>query len=216
MTKMVGNVQFLAFLYFLQGLPYGLQSRFLPLYFRTHGMSLSNIGFFKLLLTPWMLKALWAPFVDHYGTKKQWLALSMLGLCITCVLGALTSPDVVFNLAIVLLLFNILTSTQDIAVDGLAIQILSTSELASGNVAQVVGYKLGAVFSGGLLIWLVEVFNLTWSTLFLGIGCVYIVAYVCVVKILPSSNDQNLDENSAIGQHSDLNNQCENEEIKKT
>ncbi len=87
------NIIFLAFLYFLQGLPYGLQSRFLPLYFRTHGMSLADIGFFKLLLVPWMLKAIWAPLVDHYGNKRQWLGYSMLGLCVACLLGSLTSPS---------------------------------------------------------------------------------------------------------------------------
>jgi len=185
------NISFLAFLYFLQGLPYGLQSRFLPLYFRTHGMSLSNISFFKLLLTPWMLKALWAPFVDKYGTKKAWLSYSMLGLCVTCIFGIFSTPNRLFELASVLFMFNLLTATQDIAVDGLAISILATSELASGNIAQVVGYKLGAVLSGGLITWLTETFNLAWGTVFLNLGVFYFAAYLLVAKIIPSARYSN-------------------------
>lgn len=183
MTFISGNIAFLAFLYFLQGLPYGLQSRFLPIYFRTHGMSLSSVGFFKLLLAPWMCKALWAPLVDHYGTKKLWLIYSMVGLVITCVLGAFATPDLVFQLAVILFLFNLLTSTQDIAVDGLAIQILATAELASGNIAQVVGYKIGAIFSGGLLTWLSEYFD--WASLFFSLALVYFMACICVLKVVP-------------------------------
>lgn len=147
-------------------------------------MSLSNIGYFKLLLIPWVSKALWAPLVDHYGTKKLWLSYSMLGLFGTCVLGSFTSPEFITQLAIVLLLFNLITATQDIAVDGLAIQMLATSELASGNIAQVVGYKLGAVFSGGFVTWLSE---LSWGMLFVGLALVYLLAYFIVMKIVPVS-----------------------------
>ena len=185
MTLVSGNIIFLAFLYFLQGLPYGLQSRFLPIYFRTRGMSLSNVGFFKLLLAPWMCKALWSPLVDLYGTKQIWLLYSMIGLVITCALGAFSTPDLVLQLAVVLFMFNLLTSTQDIAVDGLAIQILATSELASGNIAQVVGYKIGAIFSGGLLTWLSEYFD--WASLFFSLAMVYFLAYVCVLKVVPGN-----------------------------
>ena len=172
------NLLLLAFLYFLQGLPYGIQSRFLPIYFRSHGMSLTDISMFKLLLIPWMCKALWAPFVDNYGTKKLWLTLSMAGLIVTCVLGVFTSPDNILELAIVFFLFNLITSTQDIAVDGIAIQVLSSSELAYGNIGQVVGYKFGAVFGGGVLSWLSD--YLEWSFLFISLTTVYVLSLLFV------------------------------------
>ncbi|KAL4217146.1 Major facilitator superfamily domain-containing protein 3 [Mactra antiquata] len=191
------NVAFLAFLYFLQGIPYGLQSRYLPLYFRSHGMSLSNIGFFKLLYIPWVTKALWAPLVDHYGTKKIWLSYSMLGLFVISLLGLLISPENLAQLAFVLLLYNIFTATQDIAVDGLAIQILASSELASGNIAQVVGYKFGALFSGGFMTWIQD---LSWTTLFLGLVLVYLGAYFIVKSSVPDSEQR---ETNVLGTKSD-------------
>jgi hypothetical protein len=160
-------------------------------------MSLSNIGYFKLLLIPWVSKALWAPLVDHYGTKKTWLGYSMLGLCCTCILGSFTSPKFIAQLAFILLLFNLITATQDIAVDGLAIQILATSELASGNIAQVVGYKCGAVFSGGLLAWLSD---LSWDILFLGLAMVYMISYFIVLKVVPDSMHAKNEKGSTDGQ----------------
>ncbi|XP_071101577.1 major facilitator superfamily domain-containing protein 3-like [Haliotis cracherodii] len=181
------NITFLAFLYFVQGLPYGLQTWFLPVYFRSRGMSLSNVGFFKLLLTPWMCKALWAPFVDRFATKKSWLMWSMMGLTLTCVIGSFSGPDFLSQLAAILFLFNLLTSTQDIAVDGLAIQILSSSELAHGNIAQVVGYKIGAVVGGGLLTWLSDYLN--WMMLFQCLAAVYVFAVFAAWMFIPSNPD---------------------------
>lgn len=196
------NVAFLAFLYFLQGIPYGLQSRFLPLYFRSHGMSLSNIGYFKLLFIPWVSKALWAPLVDHYGSKKLWLSYSMLGLFGISLLGSLISPENIAQLAFILLLFNLLTATQDIAVDGLAIQILARSELASGNIAQVVGYKFGALFSGGFMTWIQD---LSWTTLFVGLAIVYLFAFFFVKNVVPDSNQKEATQDISLTVSSDKN-----------
>ncbi|KAJ8304853.1 hypothetical protein KUTeg_018436 [Tegillarca granosa] len=200
-----GNIVFLAYLYFIQGLPYGLQSKFLPVYFRTHGMSLTDIGFFKLLLTPWMCKALWAPLVDRYGTKNKWLIWSMLGLVLTCIMGSFTPPEYLLELACVLFLFNLLTSTQDIAVDGIAVQVLSTSELAYGNIAQVVGYKLGAIFGGGILTWLSE--HLDWMVMFLCISLVYLISIFFVKIFIPTTYKTSIeiivseDSKNDLGQH---------------
>nr|XP_011415524.2 major facilitator superfamily domain-containing protein 3 [Crassostrea gigas] len=181
------NVVFLTCLYFIQGLPYGLQSRFLPVYFRSHGMSLTEISLFKLLLTPWMLKAFWAPFVDKYGTKKSWLGWSMVGLIFTCLTGACTPPQNIVPLAGVLFLFNLLTSTQDIAVDGIAIHVLSESELGYGNIAQVVGYKLGSIFGGGVLTWLSD--YMEWSSLLFSLAIAYVISLMNVAVLVPQTED---------------------------
>ena len=180
---MILPVLLLTYLYFLQGLPYGLQARFLPIYFRANGMSLSNIGFIKVLFFPWMCKTLWAPLVDRHGNKKTWLSWSMLGLGVTCFLAAGIEPSWYFYLCVILLLFNFLTSTQDIATDGLAIEILTSSEVASGNIAQVVGYKFGAIIGGGLLAWLSE--YISWSSIFLCLCSIYATAVVAVKLFVP-------------------------------
>ena len=48
---------------------------------------------------------------------------------------------------------NLMVATMDIAVDGLAVDLLELHELGKGNIAQVVGYKIGMLTGGGLLLW---------------------------------------------------------------
>jgi PAT family beta-lactamase induction signal transducer AmpG len=57
-------------LYFAQGLPFGFQATALPLMLRERGVSLQAIGFASVLATPWLAKALWAPWVDRYGSRR--------------------------------------------------------------------------------------------------------------------------------------------------
>ncbi|VDL64111.1 unnamed protein product [Hymenolepis diminuta] len=161
-------------LYALQGVPYGLQSRFLPLVLRSHGASLTSLGFYKLLYIPWVLKSAYAPFVDSHFTKRRWLQCSIIGLFLcSAFLSSFPEIQLVNStrlLPATLLIFNFCAATLDIAVDSLAIEILSHSELSQGNTAQVVGYKFGAVVGGGLLSCLSSFFSL--SVLFASL-CVF-------------------------------------------
>ena len=51
-------------------------------------------------------------------------------------------------LALMLFILNICLSVQDISVDALAVAVLASDDVGLGNVAQVVGYKLGGVVGG--------------------------------------------------------------------
>ncbi len=63
----------LASLYCAQGLPSGLIAHSLPVLLRQHGVDLAVIGVLKLLALPWMLKVLWAPWVQPHrlGTSRS-------------------------------------------------------------------------------------------------------------------------------------------------
>lgn len=172
------NILLLTFLYFIQGLPFGFQTNFLPIVLRRHGISLTRLGFFRLLFLPWLCRGLWAPLVDMYGTKHKWLLASILGLVLTCLLGSLGSPEDLVFLCVILLLLNVFAATQDIVVDGVAIAILASDELGGGNTAQVVGYKIGAIFGGGVLIWLMNVVG--WTGMFVGLALLYLEAFMFV------------------------------------
>ena len=97
---------------------------------------------------------------------------------LTCLLGSVGSPDHLAFLCVVLLLLNTFAATQDIVVDGVAISILASDELGAGNTAQVVGYKLGAIFGGGLLVWLMGIVG--WTGMFLGLAVLYLEALLFV------------------------------------
>ena len=87
-------------------------------------------------------------------------------------------PDNLFLLCSILFLLNIFASTQDIAVDSIAVAVLSQQELGHGNTAQVVGYKIGSIFGGGLLVWFMNF--LGWTGLFLVMAVLYIEALMFV------------------------------------
>src|SRR5688500_8104916 len=146
-------------LYFVQGLPFGFQATALPVYLREAGVSLVGIGLVTALALPWSLKLFWAPLVDRFGSRRlgrrrSWILPLQLGLAASCAAAAAVRPtDGLTPLLLLVLAMNLFAATLDIAVDGLAVDVLALPELGQGNVAQVVGYKMGMLTGGGLLVW---------------------------------------------------------------
>jgi MFS family permease len=172
------KILLLTSLYVAQGLPYGFFTQALPVLLRDAGLSLTAISATSLLFLPWALKFLWAPFVDHYGTRKQWL----LPLQVSAVAGALvlTQVDLTRGYAWVLVaafLFNLVAACQDVATDGLAVRILATRERGLANGIQVGAYRIGMIMGGGLLLWIFA--RTDWATMF---AC---MAALLALTILP-------------------------------
>ena len=152
-------------LYLAQGLPYGFFTQALPVLLRDAGLSLKAISATSLLFLPWALKFLWAPLVDHWGTRRQWL----LPLQSATVVGALllTQVDLERGFAAVLaaaFLFNLVAACQDVATDGLAVRILEPRERGLANGIQVGAYRIGMILGGGLLLWVFA--RSGWATMF--------------------------------------------------
>jgi len=153
----------LASLYCAQGLPSGLVAHAMPVLLRQHGVDLAWIGLLKLLALPWLLKVLWAPWIDRMsssslGHHRGWI-LPMQSMVMVCLAAlALIDPQALFGSAMwlllgTLLLINLAAATQDVATDGLAVRLLPERWRGLGNSLQVGGYKLGMLASGsGLLL----------------------------------------------------------------
>lgn len=147
-------------LYVVQGLPYGFFISVLPLFLRQAGWSRTAIGFYSLLGLPWILKPLWAPLVDRFswpalGRRKSWILPCVIVSAVLAVLLGPQEPEAAGSLTCLLLVvlgINLVAATQDIAVDGLAVDILSEGERGPGNAAQVVGFKVGMLCTGGILL----------------------------------------------------------------
>lgn len=173
-------------LYFVEGMPWGFQAKALPMYLRTHNASLTLIGLTSLLSLPWMTKVLWAPLVDRYsfpsiGRRKSWIVPMQICIALAAFGGATIADG--GNLPALLLmvgLMNLFSATMDIAVDGLAVDLLAENELGTGNITQVVGYKFGTLTAGGLLAWWFG--DEHWAWLFAAMGILALV--VCAATIL--------------------------------
>ncbi len=164
------RIALLLALYFAQGLPYGFQVIFLPVYLRSQGASLADIGFVGVLSLPWLLKALGAPWVDRYGSVRlghyrSWILPLQAGLAVVALTAAFVPAKQLPLLLALVFVMNLFAATQDIAVDGLAVRILKPHEVGRSNAVQVVGFKLGMLFGGGLLAW--SSLYLGWRGLFL-------------------------------------------------
>ncbi|MGE0713424.1 MAG: MFS transporter [Planctomycetota bacterium] len=140
-------------LYFAQGLPFGFFTQALPVLLREQGVSLTKIGLSSLLALPWALKFLWAPLVDRHGDRRRWiLGLNALGVALLCAL-AFFPPDLsLAPLLVAVALTNLVAATQDVAADGLAVDVLAPEERGWGNGIQVAGYRAGMILGGGVIL----------------------------------------------------------------
>lgn len=131
-----------------------------------------------------MFKFLWAPVVDRwwsprFGRRRSWIVPLQALLVLACLVAAAAHHHLWLLLGLVFVM-NLLAATQDVAVDGLAVDLLGKEDLGPGNAVQVVGYKLGMILGGGLLVWLSA--DIGWSGLFVGMAAV--TTAVLVVSVV--------------------------------
>ncbi|XP_052007995.1 acetyl-coenzyme A transporter 1 [Xyrauchen texanus] len=159
----LGNVALLLFLYVLQGIPLGLAGS-IPLILQSKSVSYKDQAYFSLVFWPFSLKLLWAPLVDSiylqkFGRRKSWLVPTqyLLGLFMLYLSFKVNTmlqtdgqkgPDVI-TLTAVFFILAFLAATQDIAVDGWALTMLSRENVGyastCNSVGQTAGYFLGNV-----------------------------------------------------------------------
>lgn len=166
----------LSVLYFSQGLPFAFLTLALPALMRERGVDLRAIGLATLIGLPWGLKFLWAPLIDPLPRRLVLLPLQAITAALLVVLAFL-EPVAAASLAPVLVLclaVNLVSATQDIASDGLAVGMLAPEERGAGNAVQVGVHRMGMIVGGGLLLrtWGV----LGWSGTFLTMAGMIVLA----------------------------------------
>jgi MFS family permease len=172
------RLSLLAALYLCQGLPFGFFTQALPVLLREQRLSLGAIGLTSLLAVPWALKFVWAPLIDRYGSRRAWLlSLQSLSAVTLLVAGLLDPTSALPAILVIILLTNLLSSTQDIATDALAVDLLPFEERGLGNGIQVAGYRAGMIVGGGAL--LIAFDTLGWQMTF------WLMAAILGVATLP-------------------------------
>jgi RhtX/FptX family siderophore transporter len=152
-----GKLGLLGSLYLAQGLPFGFFTQALPVLLRREGHTLGAIGLTSLLALPWALKFAWAPLVDRFsggrlGKRTSWVVpVQVLTVAVLTLLAVAGESSLPLLLAAVFVL-NLLAATQDIATDGLAVDMLERAERGFANGLQVAGYRTGMILGGGVLL----------------------------------------------------------------
>jgi MFS transporter, PAT family, beta-lactamase induction signal transducer AmpG len=141
--------------YFAEGMPYMLVRILSTVYYTDIGARLSYIGYLNFLGLPWNFKFLWAPFLDHYGSKRRWMAL-MQGLLGAALLGvaalnlggvALMGGNGLTWIALLFVFMAFAAATNDIAIDAFYMEGLPERRdqaLFSGY--RIMAYRLSMIF----------------------------------------------------------------------
>jgi len=128
-------------LYFAQGIPEGLLWFGIPAWMAMNGKSATEIsGFVAILALPWSFKILAAPLMDRFtflamGRRRPWILFGQLGLAVSFLSMAFIANPLnnMFMLKLFGFFVGLFAVFQDIAVDGLAIDILPVDQQARAN-----------------------------------------------------------------------------------
>lgn len=170
------RLTWIAALAFASGFPFGLVNESVPIYLRTHGASLVEIGQLAKLSLPWSLKWLWAPLVDRHGSRRHWISACLAGIAVlTLAAGTLDVGTLGAEFWVILFAMVFLSATQDVAIDAYTIQSTTTRELGVANSVRITLYRVGMLIAGGLLVWLAG--RIGWSQSFsVGAGLLGVLA----------------------------------------
>lgn len=128
-------------LYFAQGIPEGMLTFGIPAWMAMNGKTPGEIASFAVItVLPWSLKFIVAPLMDRYtylpmGRKRPWVLVGQIGLVVSCIYMAYV-PDPLNNLnqlMIAGLTVSFCGAFQDVATDGMAVDLIPADEQAKAN-----------------------------------------------------------------------------------
>lgn len=146
-------------LYFAMGTPMIAVSVVAAIMYKNLGLTNAEIAAYTgALYLPWVLKPLWAPFLELYRDKRFYVLSMELVMVVTFAAAAacLKLPNFVALTVILFWVSGFASATQDIAGDG--VYITSTSEKEQGIYMGVQGmcWNLGRVLVSGALVSLTQ------------------------------------------------------------
>ena len=153
-----------AMMYFAQGIPQGLLHIAMPAWLASQGVGPGRIAsYLAIIILPWAFKLLAGPLMERFkflpmGSLRPWALGAQLGLAISLLtLGLVDDPaEQMGLLTLVGVLINSFAAMQDIAVDGMAIDVTPAEEQGRLNAFMGFGKAFGwastSALSGVLLV----------------------------------------------------------------
>lgn len=150
-------------LYFMQGMPVGLTIIAVPAWLAANGASPVAVGaFVGTALLPWSLKLVNGLLMDRFtfkpmGRRRVWIlvAQAMMLFVFIALAASAPGPDEVVALTAFFFTLNICAVFNDVAVDGMTVDVVPHSERTTINgcmfAAQALGISASAFIAGQLL-----------------------------------------------------------------
>jgi PAT family beta-lactamase induction signal transducer AmpG len=173
------TLAWVAVLYFAEGLPFGIAYDVWPVYFRVHGVSLKDIGLMSLLSLPWTWKMLWAPLVDRWGARQQWITACLAALAVaTLLIIPHDAAHPSWFLWAVLAAFTAASATQDIAIDAWAVDVSTPESSGAINGVRVSAARIALLVGGGGVLFLAGTTG--WTPLWIALAALFLVLAAAV------------------------------------
>ncbi|OWQ86127.1 MFS transporter [Roseateles terrae] len=144
-------------LYFLQGVPYMVVMMLSTVIYKNMSVSNTDVALYTSgLYLPWVIKPLWSPLVEMFGTKRLWTVVLQLGMGAALAAVALTLPmNHFFQLSLAMFwLMAFASASHDIAADGFYMLGLSQHQQAAFVGVRSTFYRLASIACNGGMVWL--------------------------------------------------------------
>jgi PAT family beta-lactamase induction signal transducer AmpG len=141
--------------YFSMGTIYMTITFVTTIMYKNLGMADAQAAFWASALGfPYVVKFLWAPLLEMFGTKKVYVVTTQLGIAGIFVLIALAlkMPAFVPITLGLLLVAAVLGATQDVGADGVYVTALNRKDQARFTGFQSLCWSIGPIFASGVLI----------------------------------------------------------------
>ncbi len=168
--------------------PVNLIGGTLKYWFSTVGIDLTKIGLFGLVLLPYTLKFLWAPFIDlidlpwakKWGRKKEWGLLAQFFTMVFLFLLSLSNPNEnLMGVFALCLGIAFMTATSDIVIDALRIDLFDRKSLAQATSCHQFGARIGMLAAVAGMIFLSA--HMAWQYAYqISIGLIFI-GFLCLL-----------------------------------
>ncbi|HKW50220.1 MAG TPA: MFS transporter [Candidatus Eisenbacteria bacterium] len=142
-------------LYLTEGLPSGFTGTAVATQMRRQGLEPAAIGsFIGILYIPWAIKWAFGPFVDvlssdRWGRRRMWILLTQTMMVVTILAATPVSfQNNLWLFTAIILVHNVFSATQDVAIDALAVNVLSAGERGLANGLMYGGNYVGIALGG--------------------------------------------------------------------
>lgn len=183
--------------YFAMGFPFVFIAQASAIMYKNMEISDTQITLWTgLLILPWTLKPLWSPILEMFKSKKYFVVGSQFITAMTFALVALSLPlNGFFTYSIALLgVIAFSGATNDIATDGIYLDVLSSNQQAEFIGWQGASYNIAKIIAAGPLVYLAGVLEEqmgvvnAWVATMFAFAIVMVVLALYHVRMLPKGN----------------------------
>lgn len=189
-----GRLSAFFFLYLTEGLPLGFAATAIATQMRRQGLGPAEIGaFVGTLYLPWAFKWAMGPIVDvisseRFGRRRTWIVFTQAMMVMMMMVALPIDFTAELKLyTFVILVFNFFGATQDVAIDALAVNVLTEKERGVANGLMFGGAYLGQALGGSGVLFLIPHIGLPGSYVFVAAVLLAVLLFIALPIREPKS-----------------------------